>query len=47
MRCLSCNVELDDEESTRKDPITEEYIDMCNYCYDGVRYLNDSFIIGD
>jgi hypothetical protein len=32
MRCLACNVELNDYEATRKD-LHGDYIDMCNHCY--------------
>ncbi|OHE79005.1 MAG: hypothetical protein A3F67_10855 [Verrucomicrobia bacterium RIFCSPHIGHO2_12_FULL_41_10] len=38
MRCLSCNVELNDHEAVRKFPSYEEitsgdiYIDLCDYC---------------
>jgi len=32
MRCIACDVELNDYESTRKD-LHGNYIDMCNYCY--------------
>lgn len=33
MRCRSCNIELTDEESVRKDVETNDYIDMCTSCY--------------
>ena len=33
MRCLSCNEELTEFESTRKSVVTNEYIDLCNRCY--------------
>jgi hypothetical protein len=33
VRCLSCNVELTDFESTRKSAETNEFIDLCNHCY--------------
>jgi hypothetical protein len=32
MHCRSCDVLLTDAESTRKDAITGEYLDMCNGC---------------
>lgn len=32
MHCNSCNVELTDFESTRKDS-NGEYLDLCNTCY--------------
>ena len=37
MRCLSCNAELNDFESTRKSAETNEFIDLCNECYTYVR----------
>ena len=37
MRCLACNVELDDWESTRKNPKTNEYYDLCSDCLTEVR----------
>lgn len=33
MRCRSCDRNLSDQESTRKSAVTEEYIDLCNYCF--------------
>lgn len=33
MRCLSCDCELNDFESTRKHKVTGEYIDMCTRCF--------------
>ena len=42
MRCKACNVDLSDEESVKKDPETQEYVDMCNKCYyDSLRMLSD------
>jgi len=32
MRCLICNKNLSDTESTRKHAITKEYLDTCNAC---------------
>jgi hypothetical protein len=37
MRCLACNVELDDHESTTKNPETGEFLDLCNTCLGAVR----------
>lgn len=37
MRCLACNRELSDFESTRKSQETGEYIDLCNRCFDTVK----------
>jgi len=36
MRCLACNQELNDFESTRKSQKTGEFIDLCNDCYKNV-----------
>ena len=33
MRCIACNKNLNDFESTRKSAITGEYLDLCNTCY--------------
>ena len=33
MRCLACNKNLNDFESTRKNLVTGEYIDLCNTCF--------------
>lgn len=33
MRCIACNKNLNDFESTRKSTITGEYLDLCNTCY--------------
>ena len=36
MRCVACNKELNDYESTRKD-LHGTYIDMCNHCYSTIK----------
>jgi hypothetical protein len=36
MRCLSCNKNLSDFESTRKFASTGEYLDLCNKCYSDI-----------
>jgi hypothetical protein len=36
MRCLSCNCNLSDYESTRKNAFTGEYIDLCNRCFSSI-----------
>lgn len=36
MRCIACNKNLNDFESTRKSAITGEYLDLCNVCYHSV-----------
>ena len=33
MRCVACNKNLSDFESTRKSAETGEYLDMCNECF--------------
>ena len=38
MRCLSCNSNLTDQESTRKSRDTAEYLDTCNDCL-GIEFL--------
>lgn len=37
MRCRACNKNLNDFESTRKNPETGEYLDLCNHCYHEVQ----------
>lgn len=37
MRCLACDCELNDYESTRKDPLTGKYSDLCSGCILSVR----------
>jgi NAD-dependent SIR2 family protein deacetylase len=34
MRCKSCNEVLSDWEATRKIEETEEYLELCNQCFD-------------
>lgn len=33
MHCVCCDKMLTDFESTRFDPKTRDYLDMCNKCY--------------
>ncbi len=33
MRCIACNKNLSDFESTRKSATSGEYLDLCNDCY--------------
>ena len=33
MRCVCCNKQLSDYESTRRHALTREFLDMCNQCY--------------
>lgn len=37
MRCVACNVELNDYEATRKDS-NDQYIDLCNHCFGTVGF---------
>jgi hypothetical protein len=34
MRCQACNKELTTLESVRKDKETDQFLDLCNQCYD-------------
>lgn len=36
MRCYCCNKILSDFEATRKSIKTNEYLDMCNKCYNTI-----------
>jgi hypothetical protein len=36
MRCIACNKNLNDFESTRKSVVTGDYLDLCNACYHSV-----------
>lgn len=38
MRCLSCNCNLNDAESTRRVASTMEFLDLCNTCYRDIEY---------
>ena len=38
MRCVCCNKQLSDYESTRRHAITREFLDMCNPCYISIQY---------
>jgi hypothetical protein len=40
VRCIACNVELNDFEATRKN--SEGYVDLCNYCYSSVSSLQST-----
>lgn len=37
MRCRSCDVNLNDFESTRKSAITGDYYDLCSNCFDSIK----------
>jgi hypothetical protein len=47
MRCLSCNKNLTDFESTRKYASTGEYLDLCNRCYSDIQDDVDTLIRPD
>ena len=36
MRCVVCNKNLNDFESTRKHAVTGQYLDTCNDCLDEI-----------
>lgn len=36
MRCVSCDSNLTDFESTRKGAMSGEYLDLCNQCIKGL-----------
>lgn len=44
MRCLSCNCNLSDFESTRKYP-DGEYVDMCQHCFNKSDLMNIPVIV--
>lgn len=33
MRCLSCNCQLNDHESTRKYAVSRVFVDLCDRCF--------------
>lgn len=43
MRCIACNKNLNDYESTRKHAERGEYIDMCNTCF--YEIANDVLVV--
>ena len=47
MRCLSCNKNLSDFESTRKFASTGEYLDLCNRCYSDIQEDIDTLVRPD
>ena len=38
MKCLSCDCVLSDFEATRKSATTGEFLDMCNNCFETIKY---------
>jgi hypothetical protein len=47
MRCLACNKNLNDFESTRKSATTGEYVDLCNHCFHNVEQNIESVVRED
>lgn len=41
MRCVCCNKNLNDYESTRKHALTGAYLDLCNACFSEVSDMAD------
>ena len=41
MRCVCCNKNLNDYESTRKHALTGAYLDLCNGCFAEVSTMAD------
>ena len=37
MRCIACDRNLSDFESTRKSHDTGKYVDLCNKCYNEIQ----------
>ena len=37
MRCVACDRNLSDFESTRKSRETNEYLDLCNKCFNEIQ----------
>ena len=44
MRCVACNTELTDYESTRRSSRSGEFLDLCNDCY---KSINDDVEVVD
>jgi len=47
MRCIACNKNLNDFESTRKSATTGEYVDLCNHCFHNVEQDIESIVRED
>jgi len=47
MRCIACNKNLNDFESTRKSTTTGEYVDLCNHCFHNVEQDIESIVRED
>jgi hypothetical protein len=41
MRCVACNIELNDYEATRKDS-AGRFLDLCNHCFKASEYEFDT-----
>ena len=37
MRCLACDVELNDFEATRKSVHSGQYVDLCDKCFSTIK----------
>jgi len=37
MRCKACNTQLTDFEATRRGAESNEFIDLCNECYNSIK----------
>lgn len=37
MRCVACDKNLGNRESTRKSPVTGQYYDLCDKCFDTIK----------
>ena len=44
MRCLSCNTILSSFEATRKYIDSQEFVDLCNYCF---REIGDTLVVDE
>jgi len=47
MRCLACNVNLSDRESTRRSMATDEFLDLCDHCFSTVTDILPAYNIGE
>ena len=47
MKCLSCDRILTDKEATRRGAITNDFIDLCDHCFNSIpdftSYTNPNF----
>lgn len=47
MRCLACNVALNDVESVTKSAVTGEFLDLCSHCIGETEVLPDIMLSPD